>query len=472
MYNKESLEHFGVTENQLINVLSAALEKGGDYADMFFEHTVANNLSLQDSAVNKTSSNIDFGVGIRVVSGDRTGYAYTETVTPEDMLKAAHTAARIAESGKILTPVALTVNANNNNFYRIEKEWDTLSVADKVPYLQSINDKLFVADQRIIKVTAWLNDATTRVMFCNSEGQFYWDERPLALIGAQCIMEVGGRRESNSTTRSLRMGAEFLTSQMIDTMVSELIDKTQILFEAIKPHGGEMPVVMGAGGSGILLHEAIGHAFEADFNRKNISIFSECLGKKICDASINIVDDGTVAFNRGAVNIDDEGVAGQKTYIVSNGVLTNYLHDRISARHYGVCPTGNGRRESFRNMPVPRMRATYMESGFYSEEEIISAVKHGVYVSNFSNGQVEIGAGDFTFFVKNGYLIENGRLTQPLKDINIIGNGPQALADVTMTGSNFMMDEGSWTCGKDGQSCPVSLGMPSVLVGKLTVGGE
>jgi len=192
----------------------------------------------------------------------------------------------------------------------------------------------------------------------------------------------------------------------------------------------------------------------------------------VCDSAINIVDDGIIPFNRGAVNIDDEGVMGQKTYIVREGMLTSYLHDRISAKFYGVEPTGNGRRESFRNMPVPRMRATYMEAGNYDEQEIIAAVKQGVYVSNFSNGQVQIGAGDFTFFVKNGYLIENGKLTRPLKDINIIGNGPKALADITMVGNNFKIDEGSWTCGKDGQSCPVSLGMPSALVSNLTVGGE
>lgn len=233
-----------------------------------------------------------------------------------------------------------------------------------------------------------------------------------------------------------------------------------------------MPVVMGAGGSGILLHEAIGHAFEADFNRKNISIFSDLLNKKVCNEHINVVDDGTIPFNRGSVNIDDDGVEGQKTYIVRNGILASYLHDRVSAKHYGIHSTGNGRRESFRMMPIPRMRSTYMEAGNMTEEEIISNVKKGIYAANFTNGQVQIGAGDFTFFVKNGYLIENGKLTQPIKDINIIGNGPKALADITMVGNNYEMDNGTWTCGKDGQSCPVTCGMPSALVSKLTVGGE
>ena len=467
-----AMEHFGVTEKQLNQVLSAALEKGGSYADLFFEHTFSNNLGLQDGAVNRAYSNIDFGMGVRVVSGDQTGYAYIENITPEEMLKAARTAARIANESGAKTPVNLTNIDIKNSLYKVKTAWEEIAVNNKMPYLQKINDKMFAADNRVTKVSASLSDNTSHIMFCNSEGQYYYDYRPMAMIRVQCIMSEGDRIESNSSSRALRMGAEFLTDDLVDTVVKEALEKTSILFKAIKPKGGEMPVVMGSGGSGILLHEAIGHSFEADFNRKNTSIFSDLLNKTICDSNINIVDDGTIPSNRGAVNIDDEGIQGQKTYIVREGVLTSYLHDRISSDFYGVTPTGNGRRETFRNMPIPRMRATYMEAGKYSEEEIISTVKNGVYVSNFSNGQVQIGAGDFTFFVQNGYLIENGKLTQPIKDINIIGNGPKALADITMVGSNFKMDEGSWTCGKDGQSCPVTLGMPSALVSKLTVGGE
>lgn len=232
-----------------------------------------------------------------------------------------------------------------------------------------------------------------------------------------------------------------------------------------------MPVVMAAGSSGILLHEAIGHAFEADFARKNLSIFSDKMGKSICSREITIVDDGTITGNRGALNVDDEGVPGQKTYMVTDGILTSFLHDRISARFFGVEPTGNGRRESFRHMPIPRMRATYMENGKDKEEALIASVKKGLYVDTFSNGQVLIGAGDFTFYVKSGYLIENGKLTRPVKDTNIIGNGPEALAKIAGVADNGTIDNGTWTCGKE-QSCAVSCGMPSVLVGSLTVGGR
>ena len=259
---------------------------------------------------------------------------------------------------------------------------------------------------------------------------------------------------------------------LIEELAQEVVSRTAILFDAIKPKGGEMPVVMGAGSSGILLHEAIGHAFEADFNRLGTSIFSDKLGKTICNPLINVVDDGTIPHNRGSINFDDEGIEGQKTYIVAEGKLNSYLHDRISARHYGVQPTGNGRRESFRYTPMPRMRATYMESGPHTEEDMIANIKHGVYVDVFSNGQVQIGAGDFTFYVKSGWLIENGRLTTPIKDINVIGNGPEALAAISMVGNNPKIDNGTWTCGKEGQSCAVTCGMPSVLIDKLTVGGE
>lgn len=467
-----ALDHFGITEGDLNKVLTAALEKGGDYADLFFEHSYRNNIGLQDGAVNRASSNIDFGMGVRVLAGDQTGYAYVENVTLDEMLTAARTAARIATSAAIKQPVAIAEKPNKNSFYNVSTPWDEMAIKEKMPYLQKLNDRIFSLDGRVHKVMASLGDTTSHIMFCNSEGQIYYDYRPMVTLGAVCIMQENDKIENSYAARSFRMGAEFLTDDIIEELAKEAVEKTAILFQAIKPKGGEMPVVMGAGGSGILLHEAIGHAFEADFNRKNTSIFSDQLGKKVCNEHINVVDDGTIPFNRGSVNIDDEGVDGQKTYIVKEGVLTSYLHDRISAKHYGIASTGNGRRESFRQMPIPRMRATYMEAGNVTEQEMISTVKNGIYAATFTNGQVQIGAGDFTFFVKDGYLIEDGKLTQPIKDINIIGNGPKALADITMVGNNYKMDNGTWTCGKDGQSCPVTCGMPSALVSKLTVGGE
>lgn len=471
--NKQNiLDHFSITENNLLKVINEALGKGADYADIFFEHTFSNSISLRDGEVNRAASNIDFGVGIRVVSGDQTGYAYVENTEIAELLKAVKTAAGIASiPSKGITPIEIK-EKHFRNHYKIERPWLDISVADKKSFVQKLNDRIFELDARVIKASVSLNDSTSYILFFNSEGILTWDYRPMSLMSGSCTMEQGGKIENGYASRAYRKGFEYLNNDLIETLAKEAVAQTSLMFEAIKPKGGEMPVVMGAGSSGILLHEAIGHTFEADFNRKNISIFSDQLGKKICSPDINVVDDGTIDNARGTINFDDEGVETQKTYIVKDGVLESYLHDRISAKHYNVSPTGNGRRQSFRYAPLPRMRVTYMENGSIPEADIIASVKQGVYVDNFTNGQVQIGAGDFTFFVKTGYLIENGKLTQPIKDINIIGNGAKVLTDITMVGNNLKIDEGTWTCGKDGQSVPVGQGLPSVLVRKLTVGGE
>ena len=307
-------------------------------------------------------------------------------------------------------------------------------------------------------------------MFFNSLGEFYTDIRPLVSVMGSATFEQNGRLESAGASKSFRAGAEILNDNLIEELASTIAAKGAFLFEARQPVGGEMPVVMAAGSSGILLHEAVGHAFEADFVRKGTSIFSDRLGMQVCDKSITIVDDATLTSNRGSLNYDDEGIPGQKTALVEKGRLNSFLHDRISAKYYNTAPTGNGRRESFRYMPIPRMRATYMEGGEFSREEIIAGVRKGIYATDFSNGQVQIGAGDFSFYVKSGYMIENGKLAAPVKDINIIGNGPQALGEISMVGNDSMIDNSTWTCGK-GQYCPVSCGMPTVLVRRLIVGG-
>ena len=465
------MNHFGVSNADLKKVLEVALERGGDYADLFFEHTFNNSLGLRDGEVNRTASNIDFGVGIRVLSGEQTGYAYVEDVNLKEMIQAARTASRIADGASNAAPVNIS-EKQFKNYYPVVNTWEDITVKDKMPYVQKLNDRIFQLDARVTKATISLVDSTSFILFFNSEGTLCCDYRPMVVMSATCIMEQNGRLENGSSSRAYRKGYEFLNDEIIETIAQEAVKKTAVMFEAIRPKGGEMPVVMASGGSGILLHEAIGHAFEADFNRKNTSIFSDKLGKQICNTNIHVIDDGTVEHSRGAVNFDDEGTEGQKTYIVKDGILTSYLHDRISAKYYGIPSTGNGRRQSFRFSPMPRMRVTYMENGNLPESELIAQVKNGVYVDNFTNGQVQIGAGDFTFFVKTGYLIENGKLTQAIKDINIIGNGPKALADIAMVGNNLRIDESSWTCGKNGQGAPVSQGLPSVLVSKLIVGGE
>lgn len=468
---KNYLDHFEVSAEMLQQVIAEAMSKGGDYADLFFEHKKSNSLGLEDGKVNRAFSNIGYGVGIRVLKGDQTGFAYSETITLGAMLNAAKMAANIANSGSSFNPVGLNEKVPSN-YYSISRKWEEVSVEDKVPFVQQINDKVFSLDEKVIKVNAFMGDETSYVLFYNSEGRLTYDYRPMINFGVVCIMQKDGKIENAYSARSFRKGFEWLTDSLVDELAQEAVDRTNLLFEAVKPKAGEMPVVMGAGGSGILLHEAIGHTFEADFNRKGTSIFSDKMGKKVAESFVNIIDDGTLENNRGSINVDDEGNDVEKTYLVKDGVLNSYIHDRISSKYYGVEPTGNGRRESFRNIPLPRMRATYMETGTHTKDDIISSVDYGVYVDNFSNGEVKIGAGDFTFFVKSGYLIEKGKLTQPVKDINIIGNGPQALADITMAADDYLIDNGTWTCGKDGQSVPVTCGLPTVLVKKLTVGGS
>ncbi|MDR1594224.1 MAG: TldD/PmbA family protein [Prevotellaceae bacterium] len=465
------IRYFDVTEDDLRKVVAEALHKGGAYADLYFESSVFNNLSLRDGAVNSALSDVDFGMGVRVIAGERTGYAYTENISLTDMIKAAKTAANIANSKIAAVPATKINGLRFKNRYSVEKIWENVTIKDKAPYLQQLNDRIFELDSRVCKVNVNLMDSSSHIMFFNSEGLLCSDHRPMASLSAVCVMEKNGRIENGYAARSFRKGAEFLSAGIVEEIAIEAVNRTAFMFEAVTPRGGEMPVVMAAGSSGILLHEAIGHAFEADFNRKKTSIFSDKHGQQVCDKSINIVDDGTLPANRGSINFDDEGIETQKTYLVHEGMLASYIHDRISAGYYKVPSTGNGRRESFRFAPAPRMRATYMENGKIPERDIIAEVKNGILVNNFSNGEVQIGAGDFTFFVKSGYLIENGTLTQPIKDVNITGNGPRALADIAMVGNNLKIDHSTWTCGKDGQSVPVSQGLPTVLVKKLTVGG-
>ena len=470
--NLDYFELFGVTIEDLRQIISKALSRGGDYADIYFEYSLSNELSLRDGQVNSLGSHIDYGVGVRVISGEKTGYAYSEKTTLPEILKAADTAASIADSPLINLSCSVEIKPlKSSDYYPVMQKWSDHSVEDRIPYLQTMNSMIFGADNKVIKVIERMSDSSTKILFFNSLGELYQEERPMASLVASCIMDKEGRVENASASRSFRMGFEFLNQELLDEISSKVVNDCNRLFSASRPRGGEMPVILGAGGAGILLHEAVGHAFEADFIRKNKSIFTGRLGEKICHDSINIVDDGTIPFSRGSINFDDEGIPGQKTYMVRDGFLTSFLHDRISAKHYNVSPTGNGRRESFRYMPIPRMRTTYMESGRAKESDMISAVKKGVYVDTFSNGQVQIGAGDFTFYVKSGYLIENGKLTQPIKDINIIGNGPKALADIVEIADNSAIENGTWTCGKE-QYCPVSCGMPSVLISKLTVGGS
>ncbi|GEJ56688.1 TldD/PmbA family protein [Anaeromyxobacter diazotrophicus] len=463
---------FGVTEALVADALSAALSRGGDFADVFFQHRVSNDLALEDGAVNRAYTTVELGVGVRVVKGDQTGYGYTEDLSPAALRACAETAAAIASGPARPAPQRFHVPSRLPDRYRLQTPWEEVRPEAKLPLLEGVNARVFAADPRVKKVSVHFRDEAGAVLVATSDGRLVEDLQPMTLLYVSCLAEQGGRREQGGYNVAGRAGFDFYAPDRVDRVVREAVARTAILFEAGPAPAGELPVVLAAGSSGILLHEAIGHGMEADFNRKNVSIYADKIGKAIAKPFVNIVDDAANEGARGAINVDDEGNAAGTTRLVEDGVLATYLHDAISAKHYGVAPTGNGRRQGYAYPPLPRMRSTYMLPGPHKREEIIQSVKKGIYCENFTNGQVNIGAGDFTFYVKNGWLIEDGKLTRPIKDVNIIGNGPKVLEQVDMVSDDLAIDEGGWTCGKDGQSVPVSQGLPTVRVASLTVGGR
>jgi TldD protein len=451
-------------------VLRTALAHGADDADLYFEHSGSTSVALSDGKVNRASTHVDLGVGVRVVVGDQVGYAYTEELTEAAMLQAAAVASEIARGSRTVAPAALSERRLADR-YPATRPWEGVDLETRVAMVRDWERRAFAADPRVIRVETSLGDSFKHVLIARPDGRLVYDYQPMTRGWVVCTARDGERKESSSANLANRAGLEFYDEARVSRMCQKAVEDTLLLFEAAKAPAGEMTVVLGAGSSGILLHEAIGHGLEADFNRKGISIFADRVGQRIAPAGVTVVDDGTIPHARGSINTDDEGNRPERTVLVEDGILRGFLHDEISARHYGVAPTGSGRRESFRHVVLPRMRSTYMESGRYSPEEIIASVDNGIYCADFANGQVQIGAGDFAFYVRRGYLIEGGRLTRPIKDVNLIGNGPDVLATIEMVGNDLAIDEGGWTCGKDGQSVPVSQGMPTVKVSRLSVGG-
>ena len=466
------LAPFGVTEAMVRKTLEKAMHRGGDFAELYFQRRRGNALALKDGAVNQASSSADLGCGVRVVQGVETGYGYTESLDATSLLQAADVASSVVRSGQGKLPAAISVGRSlGPKYYADGAPWADVDTVRKVGILSDLEKRVTSRDPGIQKVSISFRDEQSDIVVVRSDGHVFVDAQPMTICYVSCVIERDGRRESNYVGRGARGGLEFYTGEMLDQMAREVVERTQILFEAVPGPVGEMPVVLGPGSSGILLHEAIGHGMEADFARRRTTIFTDSVGKRIAPEFVTIVDDGQLPGMRGSIHGDDEGVDSQRTVLVEDGILRTFMHDRISAAHFGVEPTGSGRRQSFRYVPLPRMRNTYMMAGPHAPEEIIASVERGVYADHFTNGQVNIGPGDFTFYIKNGWLIEKGKLTRPIKDVNIIGNGPEVLRNVEMVGTDFKLDQGGWTCGKNGQGVPVGLGMPSVKVGAITVGG-
>ncbi|MFW6128623.1 MAG: TldD/PmbA family protein [Candidatus Aminicenantaceae bacterium] len=464
-------KEFGITDALCQKILSKALSKGGDFADLFFEHTIRNWLLLEDGKVNRAFSQVALGVGIRTVKGEQVGYGFTEELSEKSMLKAASTASTIANaSGKKIAGGFKELT--KKNYYPLNKLLTSIPIESKLPLVQKVNDKCFELSPLIVKVNAGFHDEQKRIMIVTSDGIKVEDIQPRNYLLSSVVASKNGRFEQAYWNYGGRHDFSYYTPELAEKTAKMAVERAVVLFDAVQPPAGEMPVVLGPGVTGVLLHEAIGHGMEADFNRKKISTYCTMVGKKVAEPFVTIVDDGTMPNFLGSVNVDDEGTPGQKTVLVDKGILTSYMHDKISAKHYNVKPTGNGRRQSYHHYIQPRMRNTYMEAGPLPPEDVIRSVKKGIYVQEVSNGQVKIGEGDFAFYVSQGKKIENGKLTAPIKDVNIMGNGPNMLRNITLLANDFKMNlGGTGACGKGGQAVPVGFGQPTGLVKSLTVGG-
>jgi TldD protein len=460
---------FGVDEALLRATLAVATSRGGDFAELYFQHRDRNYLGVEDGQVDRAYAVVDLGCGVRVVKGDQQGFAFTEDLTPQALRAAALTAAGIANGQPVALPALRRVEPPA--FYPIRQPWATVSIERKIPLVAAADQAARALDPRIVKVSVFLVDSTEHVLIATSDGRVTNDFQPMGETYVTCVAEHQGRRETNYEARSARRGFEMFSEDVMRDLARKAAEKTVLQFAAAPPPAGEYPVVLAPGLTGILLHEAMGHGFEADFNRKGQSVFSTRVGQKIAPDFVTIVDDATNPHERGTLNVDDEGTTGQRTVLVENGVLRSFMHDRISSAHYGLASTGNGRRECYRFPPVPRMRNTYMLNGPHDPGEIVRSVKKGLYAVDFANGQVRIGSGDFSFYLKHGFLIEDGRLTRPVKDANLIGFGPKVLEKIELVGNDLALFSGPGYCGKDGQQVPVGFGLPTVLCAGISTGG-
>ena len=460
----------GLDHDLLTRVLSRALRRGGAFADVFFEYRQTQTFRLQDGRILEGSSAIVRGAGVRVVAGQSAGYAYTDEVDEASLLRAADTAALIVRDGRPPGTTAALVAAHAAALYPAHP--DELAAAERcVALLSRADDAARGYDRRVASVNAFVSDELQYVQIASSDGRVATDRRPLVSLGVQVVAKDGSRRESGYVADGGRLGIDVYDARTPEAIAGDAARIATTKLGAVDAPAGEMAVVIGPGGGGVLLHEAVGHGLEADFNRKGTSLYSGRVGERVASDLVTIFDDGDLPDERGSVAIDDEGVAGRHKVLVENGILLGYMQDRMNARLMGVEPTGSGRRESFRVPPQPRMCNTYMPSGSSTPEEIVGSIERGLYATSFSGGQVEIAKGDFVFMIAEGYLIEDGRITAPVRGATLVGNGPDAMTKVTMVGNDGRLANRSYTCGKGGQRVPVGVGIPTVKLATCTVGG-
>jgi TldD protein len=464
-------QKFGITQNNLQTYLGEALSAGGEYADLYFEYQTTTSIILDESIVKSASQGISAGCGVRVLAGERTGYAYTDDLAPEKILRAARTAALIAR-GPAQQPIQGFKEKHSHQLYQVSSPSVDAEITAKLDLLKRADKACREYDPRIVQVRASYADELRQILVVGSDGTFATDVQPLARFSLICIAKSGPNSARGVSGGGGRVDMNyFLTEKTPEFFAKEAARQGIIQLDAREAPAGEMEVVLGPGWPGILLHEAIGHGLEADFNRKGTSAFNGLIGKRVASEKCTVVDNGTLPSRRGSINVDDEGSPTQETVLIEKGILKGYLSDKLSSKLMGMPDTGNGRRESYEHIPMPRMTNTYMLAGQDSPEDIVRSVKRGVFAVNFGGGQVDITNGKFVFSASEAYLIENGQVTAPLKNCTLIGNGPDALTKVSMVGNDLQLDEGVGTCGKDGQSVPVGVGIPTLKLDSMTVGG-
>lgn len=465
------LTPYNITESTLTASLDTIKKHDIDYADLYFQYTRREGWSLEEGIVKNGSFSIDMGVGIRAVTADKTAFAYSDEISPAALSKAASAVRTIGAAGQS-RQIPLVTQHQVTPLYPAIDPIKSMEAAAKVALLEKIEQRTRAYSPKVIQVMASITAEYNVIYIARYDGLRATDVRPLIRLSLQVIVEQDGRREQGSAGGGGRCNLSYFTNELIDAYVKSATEQALLNLDARPAPAGQMTVVLGAGWPGILLHEAIGHGLEGDFNRKGTSAFSGKIGERVAAKGVTIVDDGTLSGKRGSLSIDDEGQPTQCTTLIEDGILRNYMQDQMNARLMGMSPTGNGRRESYACIPIPRMTNTYMLAGQHDPAEIIASVKNGIYAANFGGGQVDITNGRFVFSASEAWRIENGKLTYPIRGATLIGNGPEVLNHVSMIGNNMALDTGVGICGKDGQGVPVGVGQPTLKIdGGLTVGG-
>ena len=467
------LSHFSVHEHQIEQALGRVKVRDVDYADIYFESTTSDSVSMEEGIVKRAVKRVSQGAGVRATAGEKTGFAYSDDLSQRDLEIAADTARYIANSPQGDTPIAVTHRPEpSQNLYPLDQPVSDIATKERVELLNRIDVEARRYDNRITKVMASFNTEQKTVVVATSDGLIVGDVQPLSRLQVTCIAEDGTNRQVGTFGGGGRVAFSFYHEEdRVRRYAQEAARQAVLNLDAVDAPAGTMPVILAGGWPGILLHEAIGHGLEADFNRRKTSAFSDLIGQRVASEACTIVDDGTLPFRRGSLNMDDEGTQTSRTVLIEKGILRGYITDRLNARLMGIPLTGNGRREDFRSIVLPRMTNTFMLAGESDPEEIMSSVKRGLYAVSFGGGQVDITNGKFVFSASEAYLIEDGKITNPVKGATLIGNGPEILKQVSMVGRDLKLDEGIGTCGKEGQSVPVGVGLPTLRIDEITVGG-